>query len=495
MEISDNRVLLWIACLLLAIQALPYFQNRWVEDESWYSMPAATLVTTGELRNPAMPAFDYESRVDTRPPLMPLSLAVAFRLFGFHVAAARTGEFLAALLSVLVVYGVGRELGDPLAGAIAALMVAADNFMVLAARTARPEAWVTLCASGALLLVLRSHNRHSWKLAFAAGVVAGCACLFHALGLAWVLAFGLVLILQERSQIFRSRRAYAYTAGWALVMLPFVLWLVTSSERMTAAKFMYGRTAGGGLAQILAKEKLRIGDFLGFSNQRLHLPIPLPLRLHIALAIAAAFVVLLRRNPKVFRTLAIVTATYLVWLVRMPNSSSRYYALVAPIFGLACGFALTSLYGTPWRRGAIAVCALSIVTQMGGTALVLNQARKADYPALTEKLRAAIPAGHSCYAAMTFQFALFDRGCFCYDRTPFSYTEQVQKPEYMVLGDRVMMNGSGHGEDDWGELRRQAFAFVERNGELSARIDDPLYGDLRIYRVSYNSPPSPVARP
>src|ERR1700691_2948633 len=119
MEISDNRVqppspnprvLLWIACLLLAMQALPYFQNRWVEDESWYSMPAATLVITGELRNPAMPAFDYESRVDTRPPLMPLSLAAAFRLFGFHVAAARAGEFLAALLAVFVVYGVGREL-------------------------------------------------------------------------------------------------------------------------------------------------------------------------------------------------------------------------------------------------------------------------------------------------------------------------------------------------------------------------------------------------
>jgi hypothetical protein len=172
----------------------------------------------------------------------------------------------------------------------------------------------------------------------------------------------------------------------------------------------------------------------------------------------------------------------------MPNASARYYAQVAPEFALAIGFAVKSLDGTRWQRAAIALCALCVVSEMGGTALVLNQARKADYPTLTAKLRKAIPAGHSCYAAMTFQFALYDRGCFCYDRTPFSYTAEVQKPEYLVLGDRVMMNGSGHGEDDWADLRRQAFAFVGRNGELSERIDDPLYGDLRIYKVTYGRP-------
>jgi len=460
-----------------------------VEDESWYSMPAATLVTAGSLRNPAMPAFDYESRVDTRPPLMPLSLAAAYRIFGFTVAAGRAGELLATLLLLFVAYGIGGELGDPLAGAVAAVMLAADNFVVLSARTARPEAWVSLAAAGTLLLLLRSHRRQSWKLAFAAGLVAGCGCLFHALGLAWFAAFGLLLIYQERGNIIRSPRAYAYAAACALVLLPFVLWVVTSPVRVEAAKFMYGKRMGGTLLEVLAKEKLRIADFLGFSNQRLHLPVPLPLRLHIALTIAAAFVVLLRRNSRVFWTLAIPTAAYLLWLVRMPNASARYYALVAPEFALAIGFAVFSLAGTRWWRTAIAVCALCVVSQIAGTGLVLNQARKADYPALTAKLRAAIPPGHSCYAAMTFQFALYDRGCFCYDRAPFSYTEEVQRPEYIVLGDRVMMNGSGHGDDDWGDLRRQAFAFVERSGELTARIDDPLYGDLRIYRVRYDKAP------
>ena len=487
-NVLGSGLMPWVACALLAVQALPYFQHRWVEDESWYSMPAVTLVRTGELRNPAMPATDHESRGDTRPPLMPLSLAAAFRLFGFRVAAARLGEFLAALLTLFVVFAIGRELGDPFAGTLAVLLVASDNFLVLAARTARPEAWVTLCTSCALLLILRSRNRQSWKIAFAAGLAVAAACLFHALGLAWFLGLGLLLVYQERGNIFRSRRAYAYVAAFALAILPFAIWLLGSQEHVTAAKYMYGRSGGGTLVEVFAKEKLRILDFLGVSNQRLHLPFPFPLRLHIAMAIAAAFAVLLRRKPRIFWPLAIVTATYLIWLLRMPNPSSRYYAILAPVFGLAMGFAVTALSGTRWHRTAMAACGLCIVSQVGGMALALNQARKADYVAVTAKLRAAIPAGHTCYGAMTFQFALFDRECHAYDRAAFSYTAEVQKPEYMILGDRVMMNGSGRGDDDFGEVRQQAFAFVGRMGHLSARIDDPFYGDLRIYRITYDQP-------
>jgi 4-amino-4-deoxy-L-arabinose transferase-like glycosyltransferase len=488
LSVSRKLATLWmllVACALLAVQALPYFQYRWVEDESWYSMPAVSLLRTGELRNPAMPATELESQVDTRPPLMPWSLAVAFRVLGFRVAAARLGEFLAAMLTLLVVYAIGRELGNSLAGLIAALFVASDNFLVLAARTARPEAWVMLCAACAFLLILRSHSRDSWEIALAAGFVAGSACLFHPLGLAWFFGLSLLLLFQERRGILRSPRAYAFVVAFALSLLPFVIWLFSSPQHIAAARYLYGQSSGGTLMLVLAKEKLRILDFLGVSNQRLRLPFPLPLRLHIALAIAAAFIVLLRRKPRVFWPLAILVTTCLIWLLKLPNPTARYYAVAAPLFGLAVGFAVTALAGTRWHAAAVAVCALCIVSQVGGTVLLLFQARHADYPTLTAELRAAIPAGHSCYAAMTFQFALFDRECHCYDRTPFSYTAEVQKPEYMILGDRVMMNGSGLGDDNFEDLRKQAFAFVERVGYLSARIEDPFYGDLRVYRITY----------
>jgi 4-amino-4-deoxy-L-arabinose transferase-like glycosyltransferase len=487
--------MLLVACALLAVQALPYFQYRWVEDESWYSMPAVSLLRIGELRNPAMPATETASLVDTRPPFMPWSLAVMFRVFGFRVAAARLGEFLAAMLTLVVVYAIGWELGNPLAGLIAALFVAADNFLVIAARSARPEAWVTLCTACALLLILRSHNTDSWKIALAAGFVAGGACLFHPLGIAWFFGLSLLLLYQERRGILRSPRAYAYLVAFALSLLPFVIWLFSSPQHIAAARYLYGQSSGGTLMFVLAKEKLRILDFLGVSNQRLHLPFPFPLRLHIALAIAAAFAVLLQSKPRIFWPLAILLTTYLVWQLKLPNPSARYYAVAAPLFGLAVGFAVTALAGTRWHAVAVTVCGICIVSQVCGTVLLLRQARNADYPALTAQLRAAIPAGHSCYAAMTFQFALFDRDCHSYDRTPFSYTAEVQRPEYMILGDRVMMKGSGLGDDNFQELRTQAFAFAQRMGYLSARIEDPFYGDLRVYRISYEPASQTASNP
>jgi len=212
------------------------------------------------------------------------------------------------------------------------------------------------------------------------------------------------------------------------------------------------------------------------------------LRLHIALAFLGAFAVLWYRNRNLFNIFAIATIPQLIWWMRLPNATARYYAVVAPLFALATAFALTSLTDrTRWFRVGIGIYIVCVISQVAGNLLILNQARKADYVSLSARLRQAVPLAHSCYAAMTFQFALYDYGCHSYDRTPFSYTAEIQRPEYLILGDRVMMAGSGRGEDDFREVRQMAFAFVERRGELTSEIDDPFYGHLKIFRVSYDS--------
>ncbi len=485
-----HRVVLCLAVVLLAMQALPYFQHRWVEDESWYSIPATTLLRSGELRNPALPATDFESKVDTRPPLMPLSLASSFYVLGTTVAAARIGEFLAALLTLLVVYRIGKELGNVLAGGLAALLLGVDTFFVLASRTARPEAWVTLFSCCALLFALRrrSVTDYLW-----AGVFVAAACNFHVLGLATAAAIFILLVYQERAGILRSRQLWLYTTGITIGLVPVAVWLISSATNMEAARHMYGRSASFSLLETTLKESGRWADFIGISNQRLHLPFPLPLRLHIALTFLGAFVVLWFRNRTLFSIFAIITIPHLIWWTRLPNATARYYAIVAPLFALATAFALTSLTDrTRWFRAAAAVYVVCVISQIAGNLLILNQARKADYVSLGGKLREAVPLGHSCYAAMTFQFALYDYGCHSYDRTPFSYTAEIQRPEYLILGDRVMMAGSGRGEDDFREVREMSFAFAHQHGELTSEIDDPFYGNLKIFRVTYDGQSLPA---
>ena len=395
-----HRVSLFLAFALLSIQALPYFQHRWVEDESWYSIPATTLLRTGELRNPALPATDFESKVDTRPPLMPLSLASSFFVLGTTVGAARIGEFLAALLTLLVVYQIGKELGNVWAGALAALLLGVDTFFVLASRTARPEAWVTLFSCCALLFALRQRRVTDYLWA---GVFLAAACNFHVLGLATVAAVFLLLLYQKRARILRSRELWLCTTGIVIGLLPLAIWLTSSPTNMEAARHMYGRTAGFSLLETTLKESGRWADFIGISNQRLHLPFPLPLRLHIALTFLGAFLVLWFKNRPLFSIFAIITIPHLIWWTRLPNATARYFAIVAPLFALATAFAVTSLSDKkPWFRAAAAIYVVCVISQVAGNLLILNQARKADYVSLGVKLREAIPPGKSCYGAMTF---------------------------------------------------------------------------------------------
>ena len=128
------------ALLLLLAQALPLFQHRWVVDESWYSIPGFTYLQEGAIRNPTFAETDHESKADMRPPAMPLTHAAVFGVFGPGVWQARLPSLIASVIIVLVTFLLASRLAGPIAASLAAFLVATNNFLFLATRTARPEA-------------------------------------------------------------------------------------------------------------------------------------------------------------------------------------------------------------------------------------------------------------------------------------------------------------------------------------------------------------------
>jgi 4-amino-4-deoxy-L-arabinose transferase-like glycosyltransferase len=482
---STSRILLIAACLLLLVQAVPYFGCRWVEDESWYSIPGYTFLRTGALRNPTFPPTDPESVVDMRPPLMPLSLAFFFRLFGVNPFAARVGELLAALATLPVVYAIAKSLGRPDAGGLAAILVACDNFVFLAARTARPEAWVTLGCAVAVLLLIRSNRTHGALLAFASGVVVGVTCNYHVIPIGCAIGMFLVLLQEEGRSIVRSPRFYSWALGLVLALAPFAIWAVSSPQRLDAFLSMYTRGEHMSIWEKLTQEwSIRVRDFIGISNDRLRLPVPVPLRLHIALMIGLGFLVLYRTKREHFWKLTLLLAPQLLWWLYLVNKSSRYFSAIAPLLALAVALAIVSL--PPKGRvfqGAIVVLVICSATQVIGNGFVLKQASTADYPVLSKKLLDSVPPGKTIYGAITFAMAFNSRPYESYDRTPFEYALERERPDYVISGDRVMMRGSGYGEDNSKDLREQTSRFLRSNADLVARVPDPFYGDLEIYRV------------
>lgn len=479
-------IALGAALALFLLQALPLLGTRWVEDENWYSAPGYTLMKEGRIRNPTLSDLEIESKVDMRPPGTAVVEAAAFRVLGIGPVQARTPSVLVGLGTIILVFCLGSELGGFWLGAAAAVVAAADNFMFLAARTVRPEAYVTFFGALAFLLYFRARRKGSFRLALLSGVSVGASVFFHPTGLALGAGLAALSLWECKWRIVRDKIAWALLIGFLLALTPMVARVTLSAEHMQSFRALYGRGHRAPWSELLADERSRYSDFIGLSSQRFRLPVPVPLRLHIAILLLAAFAVLYAKNRRLFRSLLLLLLPNLLWWPYLLNNTPRYYAIVGPILALVIVAAAIAAWDR-WPKTAFAAAAVFALTQVAGNAVLLYKSRDADYGKLTAQLRAVIPAGRSVYAANTFWLALYDHPLWTYMRSPFDYTIVHMKPDYLILNDRVMMHGFGYGVDDFAELRQQANAFARLHATAVAHIESPFYGDLDVYRVNYDS--------
>ena len=415
---------------------------------------------------------------------MPLTLAAAFKSLGVGPIQARLPEFLACLATIPVVFWLGCLLGSRRAGILAALLLSVDNLFVLAARTVRPEAFVTLFAALAVLLYLISRQRKSLLAALLSGVALGAACNFHTNAVGIGISIGLLIFGDFGWSLWRSKRVWGIVAGSIALIIPFVIWIATNAIRVQAFVRLYGRGGSLSLAQAVHGELSRYGDLIGIGGQRLRLiSFPIPLRLHVVLLVVAAVIVLERKRRALSLTiLALVIPSLLMWPKEM-NITARYFAILAPYFALAVALAWDALQPSKARQLLAAFCVLAVVTQLAGNLVLLRQAHDADFAAVSQGLRKAIPPDARVYGAMTFYLALYDRPYFAWHRTPVDYAVDKLEINYLILNDRVLLHGTGHGSDDYREVRENSNAFVKHSADLIGQVPDPFYGNLEIYHV------------
>jgi len=465
------------ACLLLLIQAATLMRTRWVEDESWLSNGAWTLLKEGSLRMSIFPA-DTSFQVDVSLPLERLSMLPVFAAFGLGEIQGRSVSALAAIATVVVVFLLAYQLAGPLCAAAAAVLLATDTFLVIAARTVRPEAETTLLCWLSLLLGYLSIRHNSLRLALASGLMGGLALLCHPLGLAFVAAMGLYYVWERGWTVRRQNMACIFAMGVAVSIVPYLFWCFSNPAHVANFQSVYVSPIREPLMERIVGELDRWSDFIGLGSRRVPLPFHIPVRIHIAAAIAAAFIFLLRVRRKLALCLL---AVFLI----MVNKGPRYIVAVAPLFAILFGSALASSVTQRTRMAWAVVAGVIAVTQLAGNFYWIYKYRNADYPSVTRELRAAIPPDASVYSVTTFWLALYDRTYYAYDRTPFEFARDRLKPDYLILNDRVMVQGSGHGEDDFRELRQKLTQFVRQRGSLVGRISSDFYGNLEIYHVSW----------
>jgi len=486
--LSRATVYGWLgfAIILFLLQTLPYLSYRWVTDESWYAGTAYSIANGNGIANPAFGPNELENHFDARPPGTAIVIAAAFRLFGTSQIAARLGSILAGLLIIFFTYRLARDVFGEESALVAAFLVATDNLIVLTSRSARPEALTTMAILVSMLAMKQYGRKDGIVWAFLSGLLIAMGTMFHVTLLGYIVSFGiLALVLDHRRGRFPLRGAIVYAIGYGLGLLPYPLWILTAPlGRAGFQEEFLSKAESLPLWSKFLLEGHRYSDLLGFNLLHGHGLEYIPVRLPIPLFFLAASYLLWKLRRRWFYLELLLFTPTVFWLIYTTNKSSRYLAILAPLFALTLGAAVAAAGSNQkLHRIVLAFSCLVVAAQMSANIVLLRDARKANFNTVAAELRSVIPSGQTAYGTVTFWLALHDRPYISYERTDPLMAASQFNVRYFITGDRVMTSGLPGDEIFYANLRRGVAGVIVKS-KLVGDFPDPYYGNLKVYELS-----------
>lgn len=465
---------------------------RWVDDESWYLLPASSLVREGRLR---INVFDMSDRdFWPAPPLLSVLEAVSWLCHDLTVVQARLLTVGFGAVAVMGAFLLARRLFDDHVASMVAFIMATDNMVFLSGRTVRPE--ILVCAFGVLglwLLLKALQDGTDWPAAVA-GIATAAAATSHPNGVIVGLCGVALLTFTQGFSVLRKSSVYVYGGAWCAGMLPWLSFFVSQDAKHGYAglRSLLALHAGGGtttLDRLATSMTGELDRFVAF--------MALPYRAHIGALVLAALawgVLSKDRRLKWCASCVLIYLLFFVFAVKA-NKSPRYLTLVVPFVAIIWAQALWLIWQVPvqasnyFRRMSACLLALVLVaTQLVGNAMFLWKFRDADYVKVCRQLDALMPPESIAYGGLAFWMGLRDHHFVPYMRMPWRRAMEEFNPSVVILDDWVMVNGAYPGQ--WDELRKELCSYVREHGRLLGTVSNAFYGDLKVYEVHHLKPSS-----
>ena len=477
---------LCLAFVLYFCQTLPHLSYRWVTDESWYAAPGYSFALGHGIANPAIGPNDFENHFDTRSPGTAIVIGTAFRLFGVGAIQARLGSVLAGLIIIFATYRLSYDVIGKQGALIATFLIATDNLLAVTSRAARPECLTAMAVMVSFLAIKQYASNRGLFGVLLSGFLIGLGSMFHVMLLGYIISFGiLIIVIDRRFGSFPLRGALTYSFGYALGLVPFAWWILSSPVGRAAFHDEYlNRAVGMSMWARILGEEHRYSDFLGFNILHGHGLDFVPVRLLIPLVfIAATFLLWKLRRQWFYLEMLLLTPTVLWFIYLTTVKSSRYLVLLAPVFALAIGAAVAATQpNRKLHRIMLGLAGLVVVMQIAANFFFLHSSRSADYNKVTAELNSVIPPGQAAYGTVTFWLALHDHPFISYERTDLWMAANQYHVRYFIAGDRVMTNGFLTPDSSHGPLQ-ETMAEMIAQSQLVGQFPDPYYGDLKVYEL------------
>ena len=207
-------------------------------DETRYAQIALEMVHSGDWLVPRLHGEPYLDK----PPLLYWLTAVSFTLFGENQLSARLPCTLAALLTVLASFGLGRRLVGDWAAWVGGLLLALSSGFVLAGRFLLMDSLLTLFTTVCLLCALRAmvEPRRALQWCLAAGVSCGLGVMTKG-PVAPVLCFPPIIVLAwltTNYALLHWRNVLAALVPMSLIAGPW-FWQVAASQAEFVGYFFW----------------------------------------------------------------------------------------------------------------------------------------------------------------------------------------------------------------------------------------------------------------
>lgn len=495
------------ALLLFVLTGLRHLDSvpQVYEDEPWQASVAYKFATQGVFGSDLFAGFaGMDQRYYGFMPLHPLLLAADFKLLGLGLSQARLETVLLTAMTLALTFALGARLFNPAVGVLAVGSLVLVRWTGLTyvqltgiplvdfARIARYDPLVPVLGLAALHAYLTAHQRNSGGVYVASGWLAGTAGLAHVYGLFWVPSL-MLLAVADGKRTNAARIAAGATVAW----LPYVAYVLADIPDWRGQTAIYADRVEllnpGWYLNNLLQEFHRYGPGLG--------PIGLDWLTRVGfwfvlVALPCSLIALIRRAPGCHAARAIAIPALLMPLLFalfITLKLVNYTLIELPLFAVAIGWGCHALWLTRARlRPALSLLLAAIVLE---GSLALAQLERAavystPYPTFIAEVRQTLPPGARILGLHTYWLGLqdFDYRSFLVPLNRADLGEPLDRaladvdPDIVLLDPR--MRAYFQSLPAGGDGDRFAGWLAAHSGRVIARVDDPTYGSMEIYRVN-----------